>query len=149
MTIKKFDIDFWKKYKQVLDVITEYAEPVEIVKTDCRGKYPILAVIFDGDTDDSCFYTEEGVSMSGSKILLTINPEKFKKYKKRKFIIGAVGCLISFLCVIYQVASLAHAIDVSGKVAFNTVVLLLTAACFILTAIWFTRSMKILDSIDQ
>ena len=51
-----------------LSAFTEFGEPVEIVKWDCKGKYPILAVIYDGDTDDSCFYDEYGVSMSGSEL---------------------------------------------------------------------------------
>jgi len=53
-----------------LSAVTEYGEPVEIVKWDCHGNYPILAVIFDGNTDDSCFYNTSGVSAGGSKIYI-------------------------------------------------------------------------------
>lgn len=51
-----------------LTATTEFGEAVEIVKWDCKGKYPILAVIDDGDTDDSCFYDIHGISSSGSKL---------------------------------------------------------------------------------
>ena len=50
--------------------VTEFGEPAEVVKWDCKGKYPILAVIYDGDTDDSCFYDKYGISMSGSRLLV-------------------------------------------------------------------------------
>jgi hypothetical protein len=50
-------------------VVTGNGEPVEIVKWDCRGKAPILAVIFDGDTDDSCLFTEQGCTISEKKWL--------------------------------------------------------------------------------
>ena len=53
-----------------LSAVTEFGEPAEIVKWDCKGKYPILATIFDGDTDDACFYDLSGVSISGSKLYL-------------------------------------------------------------------------------
>ena len=55
-------------------VVTEMGEPVEIVKWNCRGLTPILAVIDDGDTDDSCFYKEDGVSLSGSDRLYVLTP---------------------------------------------------------------------------
>lgn len=45
-------------------VVTDCGEPVEIVKWDCKGKCPILAVIDDGDTSDSCFFTEKGCSLN-------------------------------------------------------------------------------------
>lgn len=53
-----------------LSAVTEFGEPAEIVKWDCKGKYPILATVFDGDTDDACFYDLSGVSISGSKLYL-------------------------------------------------------------------------------
>lgn len=56
----------------ILRVVTDLGEPVEIVKWNCRGKYPILAVISSGDTDDSCFYSEEGISFHGSDKLCVI-----------------------------------------------------------------------------
>ena len=34
-------------------VVTDMGESVEIVKWNCRGRCPILAVIDDGDTDVS------------------------------------------------------------------------------------------------
>lgn len=63
-----------------LSAVTEFGEPAEIVKWDCKGKYPILAVIFDGDTDDSCFYDLSGTSISGSKLYLQCKEEKRKPY---------------------------------------------------------------------
>ena len=53
-------------------VISDVGEPVEIVKWNCRGITPILAVINDGDTDDSCFYKKDGVSLSGSDRLYVL-----------------------------------------------------------------------------
>ena len=41
-------------------VVTSYGEPVKIVFTKGYGDYPILAVIYDGDTTDSAWYTTEG-----------------------------------------------------------------------------------------
>ena len=49
-------------------VFTSFGEPVEIVKWDCKGEYPILACIYDGDTDDAAFYTKDGKAMSNSDI---------------------------------------------------------------------------------
>jgi len=63
-----------------LSAVTEFGEPVEIVKWDCKGKYPILAIIFDGDTDDSCFYDLSGTSISGSKLYLQGKEEERKPY---------------------------------------------------------------------
>lgn len=68
-------------------VKTRFGEPVEIVKWDCRGDYPILACIFDGDTDDSAFFSNDGKGMSGSEdVLYIITPEpeltKFEKAVK-------------------------------------------------------------------
>ena len=57
-----FDIKYRKQIeKKELKVITSHGEPAEIVKWDCHGRYPILAVVYDGDTDDAAFYTEEGI----------------------------------------------------------------------------------------
>ena len=64
-------------------VVTEMGEPVEIVKWNCRGRCPILAVIDDGDTDDSCFYKTDGVSLNGADSLFILidesDPNEFEK----------------------------------------------------------------------
>ena len=145
MTIKRFDLEFWKAKKELLDVITEYAEPVEIVKTDCIGKYPILGVIFDGDTDDACFYTEDGVSMSGDKIFLTVNSEKLKKYRRKKLFFFTLYWIITFLILAYQSAATVHAISTKRLVAFNVIALLFIAACLVLQTFFFIKIMKTLD----
>ena len=54
-------------------MVTEFGEPVEIVKWNCRGLYPILAVIDDGNTDDCCFYKEDGVSMGGDHLYIVMS----------------------------------------------------------------------------
>ena len=61
------------KYK----VVTEHGEPVEIVKWDCKGVCSILAVIDDGDTEESCFFDADGTSiLSKEKLhILTDEPE--------------------------------------------------------------------------
>lgn len=69
-----------------LVAVTEFGEPVEIVKWNCRGKYPILAIIDDGDTDDSCFYDIFGVSMSGSQLTTVKASEVHKKDYPEGFI---------------------------------------------------------------
>lgn len=74
MIIHPFNI----KYRQQIElkqcqIMTLASEPVEIVKWNCRGKYPILAVIFDGDTDDCCFYTNEGISADGDRLYILLN----------------------------------------------------------------------------
>ena len=56
-------------------VVTDMGEPVEIVKWNCRGRCPILAVIDDGDTDDCCFYKDDGVSLNGADSLYIIIDE--------------------------------------------------------------------------
>jgi hypothetical protein len=55
------------KYK----VVTSCGEPCQIVKWDCRGQYPLLVLIDDGDTDDAAFYAENGENI-GSMINLYI-----------------------------------------------------------------------------
>ena len=59
-------------------VVTSFGEPAEIVKWDCNGQYPLLACIFDGDTDDAAFYTEEGKGVCNSKenYLSIVTPEQ-------------------------------------------------------------------------
>lgn len=60
-------------------VVTEMGEPVEIVKWNCRGRCPILAVIDDGDTDDCCFYKDDGVSLNGADSLWILIEETPKQ----------------------------------------------------------------------
>ena len=73
---KKFDI----KYRPLIEigeykVVTDCGESVEIVKWNCKGKCPILAVIDDGDTSDSCFFTEDGSSLNEKDWLYIETPE--------------------------------------------------------------------------
>ena len=73
---REFDLS----YKQdIIDgkvkVVTDCGEPVEIVKWNCKGNYPILAVIDDGDTSDSCFYDEEGLSSSKKERIYVLTDE--------------------------------------------------------------------------
>ena len=85
-------IPFDIKYRPQIEsgeykVKTRFGEPVEIVKWDCRGEYPILACIFDGDTDDSAFFSNDGKGMSGSEdvlYIITSEPEltEFEKAVK-------------------------------------------------------------------
>lgn len=72
-----FSIDYRSQIESgEYKVKTRFGEPVEIVKWDCRGEYPILACIFDGDTDDSAFFSNDGKGMSGSEdVLYIITPE--------------------------------------------------------------------------
>ena len=73
-----FDKKYWPEIESGrYKVVTEHGEPVEIVKWDCKGKYPILAVINDGDTDDSCFFGPDGTSPSSKEklFILTDEPE--------------------------------------------------------------------------
>lgn len=80
-----FDIKLWPEIESGrYKVATEHGEPVEIVKWDCKGKYPILAVISDGDTDDSCFYGPDGVSPSSKEklFILTDEPDELTEFEK-------------------------------------------------------------------
>ena len=73
-----FDIKFRPQIESgEYKVVTSFEEPAEIVKWDCKGQYPLLACIFDGDTDDAAFYTEEGKGVCNSKenYLFIITPE--------------------------------------------------------------------------
>lgn len=77
MSRLKFDIKYRPQIESgEYEVKTRFGEPVEIVKWDCRGEYPILACIFDGDTDDSAFFSNDGKGISGSEdVLYIITPE--------------------------------------------------------------------------
>lgn len=67
------------KYK----VFTNHGEPAEIVKWNCRGKYPILAVMYDGDTDDCAFYDAEGKGIcDGSYLVLKDADKVWSDYEK-------------------------------------------------------------------
>ena len=80
-----FDIKLWPEIESGrYKVVTEHGEPVEIVKWDCKGKCPILAVINDGDTDDSCFFGPDGTSPSSKEKLyiLTDEPEELTEFEK-------------------------------------------------------------------
>jgi len=62
-------------------VFTSYGEPVEIVKWNCVGNYPLLAVFFDGNTDDAAFFDNNGKGMNNqdSNYLYLVpvnNPQK-------------------------------------------------------------------------
>jgi len=92
-----FNLETWLSNRDLVNVVTEYAEPVEIVKWNCKGKYPVLAVIYDGDTDDACFYTEDGVSISGSKLILIANEKKIKSKRILRFLGAALLLVITFL----------------------------------------------------
>lgn len=80
-------IPFDIKYRPQIEsgeykVVTDCGEPVEIVKWDCKGKHPILAVIDDGDTHDSCFYSEHGISYSGTeKIRIILNDPPLTEFE--------------------------------------------------------------------
>lgn len=86
--MKKFAFDI--KYRnrienKELKVITSHGEPVEIVKWNCHGRYPILAVIYDGDTDDCAFYREDGTGYhSESYLIIVENCDDEHDYDKVK-----------------------------------------------------------------
>lgn len=78
------------KYK----VETATGEPCEIVKWNCRGDYPILAVIDDGHTDDASFYDENGEGISGplnSLYIVTDEP-----YYSMEFVERVNNCITIF-----------------------------------------------------
>lgn len=80
-----FDIKLWPEIESGrYKVVTEHGEPVEIVKWDCKGVYPILAVIDDGDTEDSCFFNADGTSLLSKEklFILTDEPEP-TEFQKR------------------------------------------------------------------
>lgn len=73
---KEFNI----KYRPQIEsgeykVVTDCGEPVEIVKWNCKGECPILAVIDDGDVEDTCFFNEAGISPHGTDSLYVITEE--------------------------------------------------------------------------
>ena len=60
--MRKFDLQEWLK-DQTQEVVTMAGEPAKIVFTEGMGGYPILVVIWDGDTTDSCWCTADGKNM--------------------------------------------------------------------------------------
>ena len=75
---REFNMSFKQDIiKGKVKVVTDCGEPAEIVKWNCKGNYPILAVIDDGDTSDTCFYDVEGLSSSKKEriYVLTDEPE--------------------------------------------------------------------------
>jgi len=80
-----FNSKYWREIESGrYKVVTEHGESVEIAKWDCRGKYPILAVIDDGDTDDFAFFEADGTpSPSGEKLfIITDEPEMLTEFEK-------------------------------------------------------------------
>jgi hypothetical protein len=66
---KRFDISYREKIERgECRVITQFGEPAEIVKWNCKGRFPILAVIDDGDTSDACFYNIYGSTLCGDEL---------------------------------------------------------------------------------
>ena len=101
-----------------LVAVTEFGEPAEIVKWDCKGKYPILAVIFDGDTSDSCFYDENGNSFSdGSKLIVK---EDISKEYPEGFIQTVCENLDSFVQDQYFPAEILEAVKKVIKASGET-----------------------------
>jgi hypothetical protein len=84
-----FDIKYRERIeKKELKVITSFGEPAEIVKWDCHGRYPILAVIYDGDTDDCAFYREDGSGYHRESYLIIVencdDEHDYDKVKAKK-----------------------------------------------------------------
>jgi len=52
-----------------LEVVTQYGEPAKVVFTEGIGDYPVLAVIWDGDTTDCCWVSADGKDASGEQEL--------------------------------------------------------------------------------
>lgn len=74
------------KYK----VQTENGTPVEIVKWDCEGKYPILACINYKNKPTPCFYTEEGLDECRSRLVLYYEIEETALEKVLDELIGKI-----------------------------------------------------------
>ena len=62
--MKPFNLNEWEK-DTTQEVVTNFGEPAKVVFTDGMGKYPVLIVIWDGDTTDSCWCTTDGKNMMG------------------------------------------------------------------------------------
>lgn len=70
-----FTLDAWLKDKSQ-KIETAFGEPAKVVFTEGLGKYPILAVIYDGDTTDSAWFTKDGKSYDGVYGLFIVTPEE-------------------------------------------------------------------------
>lgn len=76
MATKVFNVSLRPEIEaRKLRVVTAYGEPVEIVKWDCKGRFPVLACIDDGDTSDAAFYAADGKDMSGQEGLFILEAE--------------------------------------------------------------------------
>lgn len=71
---KKFNLEGWLSDKSQ-KLVTSYGEPAKIVFTEGMGTTPILAVIWDGDTTDSAWFTKDGKSYDGGCELLFADKE--------------------------------------------------------------------------
>ncbi|MBR3467374.1 MAG: hypothetical protein IKH15_09165 [Bacteroidales bacterium] len=69
-----FTLDAWLKDKSQ-KVETTFGEEAKIVFTEGLGKRPILAVIYDEDTTDTAWFTEDGKSSDGVDGLFIVTPE--------------------------------------------------------------------------
>lgn len=71
-----FTLDAWLKDKSQ-KVETAFGEPAKIVFTEGLGERPILAVIYDGDTTDTAWFTKDGKSSDGidGLFIVTTEPE--------------------------------------------------------------------------
>ena len=83
MNREPFSLEEWKKDPS-RKVVTESLEPVKIVFTDGMGNWPVLAVIYDGDTTDSAWYTRDGLDIRGDKglFIITDEPEELTEFEK-------------------------------------------------------------------
>lgn len=66
MNTKPFDI---RLARAGHPVVTALGDPVQIVKYDCRGPCPLLALIRDAEHDDAAFFDEQGRDSSGHEAL--------------------------------------------------------------------------------
>lgn len=68
-----FDIKYRKQIESGdIKVITSHGEPAKIVKWDCHGLYPLLVVMYDGDTDDASFYKTDGTGYNKYSYLILV-----------------------------------------------------------------------------
>ena len=70
-----FTLEAWLKDKSQ-KIETAFGEPAKVVFAEGLGKYPILAVIYDGDTTDSAWFTKDGKSYDGVYGLFIVTPEE-------------------------------------------------------------------------
>lgn len=61
-----FSLIQWKKEKNQ-EIVTVCGEPAKIVYTEGLGNRPVLAVIYDGDTTDSAWYSIDGKDFRGEQ----------------------------------------------------------------------------------